>query len=157
MLRLRINGEERDVEGVDPTTPLLWVLRDHLQLTGTKYGCGRGLCGSCTIHLNGSPARACITPLAAADGAELTTIEGASGEVADAVRDAWRDHSVPQCGYCQAGQIMSACALLKSKSQPSETEVDNAMSGNLCRCATYDRIRDAIGQASETLSGGGEQ
>jgi isoquinoline 1-oxidoreductase alpha subunit len=153
MLRLRINGEEREIDGVDPSTPLLWVLRDHLQLTGTKYGCGRGLCGTCTVHLDGNPARACILPVSAADSAELTTIEGVEGSVAEAVKQAWRDNSVPQCGFCQAGQVMSACSLLTSNASPSDEDVDSAMSGNLCRCATYDRIRAAIGQASEALNG----
>lgn len=156
MVRLRINGEEREVEGVDPSTPLLWVLRDNLQLTGTKYGCGRGLCGTCTVHLDGAPARACLLPVSAADGKSVTTIEGVEGEVADAVKQAWRDHSVPQCGFCQAGQVMSACSLLSENDSPSAEEVDNAMSGNLCRCATYDRIRSAISQASESLNGEGQ-
>lgn len=155
MVRLRINGEERDVE-VDPTTPLLWVLRDHLQLTGTKYGCGRGLCGTCTVHLDGNPARACILPASAAEGSDVRTIEGVDSAAADAVKDAWRAHAVPQCGYCQAGQVMSATALLAENNAPTEDDIDNAMSGNLCRCATYDRIRAAIGDAAANLRGEGE-
>ncbi|MAW60948.1 MAG: hypothetical protein CMJ94_08945 [Planctomycetes bacterium] len=155
MVRLRINGEEREVE-VDPTTPLLWVLRDHLQLTGTKYGCGRGLCGTCTVHLGGNPARACILPVSAAAGQDIRTIEGLEGAAGEAVKDAWREHAVPQCGFCQAGQVMSAAALLEGNDAPSQQDIDDAMSGNLCRCATYDRIRGAISDAAAKLRGEGE-
>lgn len=151
MLRLRINGEERELDGVDPSTPLLWILRDHLGMTGTRYGCGRGLCGTCTVHLNGQPVRACVLPASSASGGEITTIEGLEGGTADALRQAWRDQAVPQCGYCQTGQLMSAHALLERQPAPSDNEVDDAMSGCICRCGTYARIRAAVSQASESL------
>lgn len=146
-IELVVNGTRHAVE-VDPETPLLWVLRDHLGLTGTKYGCGVAQCGSCTVHVGGKPRRACVTPVGSVAGAEVVTIEGASGEVAEAVRSAWQGLEVPQCGYCQSGQIMSAIALLERNPKPSDTDIDQAMSGNMCRCATYVRIRRAIHQAA---------
>ena len=146
-IELIVNGTRHAVE-VDPETPLLWVLRDHLGLTGTKYGCGVAQCGSCTVHVGGRPRRACVTPVGSVAGAEVVTIEGASGKVAEAVRSAWQGLDVPQCGYCQSGQIMSAIALLERNPKPSDTDIDQAMSGNMCRCATYVRIRRAIHQAA---------
>lgn len=142
-----VNGESHDVD-VAPDVPLLWVLRDHLGLTGTKYGCGVAQCGACTVHVDGSPRRSCVAPVSSVVGKEVTTIEGASGVEADAVREAWQDLDVPQCGYCQSGQIMSAVALLRRVPSPSDTDIDRAMSGNICRCATYMRIRRAIKQAA---------
>lgn len=145
---LKVNDETHQVDVADDT-PLLWVLRDHLGLVGTKYGCGKGLCGACTIHLNGAPMRSCQLPVGAAMG-EITTIEGlAKNGKLNAVQESWMEHDVPQCGYCQAGQIMSATALLKSNPKPSDADIDAAMSGNLCRCATYTRIRKAIHSAAE--------
>jgi len=131
-------------------TPLLWVLRDHLGMTGTKFGCGMALCGACTVHLDGQPARGCVTPLSAVAGKKITTIEGIGGTPAGkAVQDAWLALNVPQCGYCQAGQIMSAAALLKANAKPSDDDIDAAMTGNICRCGTYPRIRAAIKRAAE--------
>ncbi|MDX5298577.1 MAG: (2Fe-2S)-binding protein [Gammaproteobacteria bacterium] len=143
-LRLTINGRETTVQS-DPDTPLLWVLRDELGLTGTKFGCGAALCGACTVHLNGTPVRACSLPVEAAAGQAITTIEGLAppGEL-HPVQRAWLAHNVPQCGYCQSGQIMSATALLAHNPNPSDEDIDAAMSGNLCRCGTYPRIRAAI-------------
>ena len=133
-------------------TPLLWVLRDHLGMTGTKFGCGMALCGACTVHLDGQPARGCVTPLSAVAGKKITTIEGIGGTPAGkAVQDAWLALNVPQCGYCQAGQIMSAAALLKANAKPSDDDIDAAMTGNICRCGTYPRIRAAIKQAAGKL------
>jgi len=133
-------------------TPLLWVLRDHLGMTGTKFGCGMALCGACTVHLDGQPARGCVTPLSAIAGKKITTIEGIGGTPAGkAVQDAWLALNVPQCGYCQAGQIMSAAALLKANAKPSDDDIDAAMTGNICRCGTYPRIRAAIKQAAGKL------
>jgi len=133
-------------------TPLLWVLRDHLGMTGTKFGCGMALCGACTVHLDGQPARGCVTPLSAVAGKKITTIEGIGGTPAGkAVQDAWLALNVPQCGYCQAGQIMSAAALLKANAKPSDDDIDAAMTGNICRCGTYSRIRAAIKQAAGKL------
>lgn len=145
-----VNGEEKTVEAAEGT-PLLWVLRDHLGLTGTKYGCGVGQCGSCTVHLQGRPRRSCITPIEEAEGAAIVTIEGLEGEEAEALREAWLDIDVPQCGYCQAGQLMNAVELLRSVSDPDDEDIDRAMSGNMCRCGTYLRIRRAIKQAAEEL------
>ncbi len=150
MTTLIINGENRIVNDVDLSTPLLWVLRDHLGLVGTKYGCGIAQCGACTVHLNGTPIRSCSIPLAAVAGQPITTIEGLAGKEGKLhpLQQAWIDHDVPQCGYCQAGQLMSAAALLKQNPKPSDTDIDNAMSGNLCRCGTYLRIRAAIHTAA---------
>jgi isoquinoline 1-oxidoreductase alpha subunit len=150
MTTLRVNGKPRDVD-VPANTPLLWVLRDELQLTGTKFGCGMAQCGACTVHLGGQVARACVTPLSAVGDREVTTIEGVSGPVAQAVQGAWRRLDVVQCGYCQSGQIMSAVALLTAKPKPTDADVDGAMTGNLCRCATYVRIRAAIHEAAKDL------
>lgn len=147
--RFTVNGEERSVD-MDPSTPLLWVLREQLKLTGTKFGCGIAQCGACTIHLDGAPIRSCSTPLAAAEGALLTTIEGvaAADGTRHAVQDAWVEHQVPQCGYCQSGQIMSAVALLRDTPDPTDADIDAAMSGNICRCGAYGRIRQAIKTAA---------
>jgi isoquinoline 1-oxidoreductase subunit alpha len=150
MTILRVNGVRREIDA-PPDTPLLWALRDELQLTGTKYGCGVAQCGACTVHVGGEAVRACVTPLSSVGDREVTTIEGVSGEVAEAVQDAWRRLDVVQCGYCQSGQIMSAIALLSGISRPTDDDVDGAMTGNLCRCATYVRIRAAIHQAAEDL------
>jgi isoquinoline 1-oxidoreductase subunit alpha len=152
MPKLSINGAPVMVEAA-PDTPLLWVLRDHLHLTGTKYGCGMALCGACTVLLDGAPVRSCSTPLSAAAGKKITTIEAmAKDPVGKAVQTAWQQLDVSQCGYCQSGQIMSAVALLKDKRQPSDADIDAAMTGNLCRCGTYVRIRAAIHQAAKTLA-----
>ena len=144
MTTLQINGKATSVAAPDDT-PLLWVLRDHIGLTGTKFGCGMALCGACTVHLDGVPVRACQTPLSAAVGKKITTIEGVSAtRTGKAVQAAWLELGVPQCGYCQAGQIMSATALLQKNPKPSDADIDNAMSSNICRCGTYTRIRSAI-------------
>ncbi len=148
--KLTINGEEREVDAA-PGTPLLWVLRDHLKLTGTKFGCGVAQCGACTVHIDGKPTRSCITPHDGLDGSEITTIEGVEGRAADAIREAWIEDNVPQCGYCQSGQIMAATALLAENGNPSDAEIDKAMSGNLCRCATYMSIRRAIKKAATAV------
>ena len=141
---LSVNGKPYSVDA-DPDTPLLWVLRDFLELTGTKFGCGMALCGACTVHLDGVAVRSCQTPISAATGKKITTIEGVgASKVGKAVQDAWLAIGVPQCGYCQAGQIMSATALLQSNPKPTDNDIDGAMSGNLCRCGTYTRIRSAI-------------
>ncbi|MCH9752493.1 MAG: (2Fe-2S)-binding protein [Hyphomonas sp.] len=147
--KLIVNGEERSVE-VDPNTPLLWVLREQLKLNGTKFGCGIAQCGACTVHLDGTPVRSCSTPVAAADGAEITTIEGVGNDdgTRHAVQAAWVEHQVPQCGYCQSGQIMSAVALLRDNPDPTDEDIDAAMSGNICRCGAYGRIRAAIKTAA---------
>ncbi|HEY5927278.1 MAG TPA: (2Fe-2S)-binding protein [Kofleriaceae bacterium] len=146
-MKLRVNGVDRDVD-VDPDMPLLWVLRDILGLTGTKYGCGEALCGSCTVHLDDQAVRACVTPVRRADGKAVTTIEGLSKDGSHPVQKAWLALRVPQCGYCQAGQIMSAAALLAKRPKPSDDEIDASMAGNLCRCGTYTRIRAAIRKAA---------
>ena len=144
MTTLQINGKPTTVDAT-PDTPLLWVLRDHVGLTGTKFGCGLALCGACTVHLDGVAVRSCQTPISAATGKKITTIEGVGGsKVGKAVQTAWLSIGVPQCGYCQAGQIMTATALLEKTPKPSDAEIDGAMSGNLCRCGTYTRIRSAI-------------
>ncbi|GAB5558906.1 MAG: (2Fe-2S)-binding protein [Synoicihabitans sp.] len=145
---LNINGEDRSVEA-DPAMPLLWVLRDLLDLTGTKYSCGIGQCGTCTIHLNGSPIRSCVYPVSGAAGQAITTIEGLSANGDHPVQEAWKEMDVPQCGYCQSGQIMSATALLESNANPSDADIDAAMQGNICRCGTYKRIRAAIHSAAK--------
>ena len=147
---IKINGVDRTVD-VDSDTPLLWVLRDVLGMTGTKFGCGMALCGACTVHLDGAPARSCQTPLSAAVGKKITTIEGIGATpVGKAVQNAWMAVGVPQCGYCQSGQIMSASALLASNPHPTDADIDDAMSGNICRCGTYVRIREAIKQAAQS-------
>ena len=150
---LRINGQERRVN-VAPDTPLLWVLRDTLNLTGTKFGCGAGLCGACTVHLDGKPTRSCITPVSAAANAKITTIEGLSTDRSHPLQQAWIAEQVPQCGYCQSGQIMTAAALLSRTANPSDEQINQAMSGNLCRCGTYERIRRAIHRAAKPTAGG---
>jgi isoquinoline 1-oxidoreductase subunit alpha len=150
MARITVNGKTREVNA-DPSTPLLWVLRDTLGMTGTKFGCGAQLCGACTVHLNGSPVRSCGTPLSAAIGQKITTIEGVSASATGKkVQAAWMALDVPQCGYCQSGQIMSATALLAAKPNPTDADIDAAMAGNICRCGTYTRIRAAIHKAAGT-------
>lgn len=152
MTTLNLNGKTQEVD-VDPSTPLLWTLRETLGMTGTKFGCGVAACGACTIHLNGQPTRSCVTPVSAAAGASVTTIEGvASDRVGRAVLDAWVKHDVAQCGYCQNGQVMSAIGLLRQKPRPTDADIDQAMSGNLCRCGTYQRIRAAIHDAARALA-----
>ena len=145
---LKVNGKRQQVE-VSPDTPLLWVLRDHLDLTGTKYGCGIGQCGSCTVHINGEAMRSCALPVAAVADAQITTIEGLSKNGDHPIQQAWQEIDVPQCGYCQAGQIMSAAALIKNNPNPSDAAIDAAMHGNICRCGTYPRIREAIHSAAQ--------
>ncbi len=147
---ITVNGETRRVRSTGDT-PLLWVLRDELRLTGTKFGCGVAQCGACTVHVGGQPRRSCVTPVRLVEGAEITTIEGLAGAEADAVRQAWREIDVPQCGYCQSGQIMSAVALLTQVRQPDDEAIDAGMVGNICRCATYVRIRQAIKNAATRL------
>lgn len=147
MIKLKVNGVSRQFDG-EPEMPLLWFLRDELQLTGTKYGCGAGLCGACTVHLNGAAVRSCQTPMKNVDGREVVTIEGLSAKADHPVQRAWKQNNVPQCGYCQSGQIMQAAALLKQKPAPTDADIDAAMKGNICRCGTYQRIRQAIKQAS---------
>ena len=149
---LTVNGQKRLV-AVDDDIPLLWVLRDELGLTGTKYGCGIAQCGACTVYLDGAPTRACVTPVSAVEGKEITTIEGLSGKAAEAIQVAWNAADVPQCGYCQSGQIMSATALLAENHKPTDQDIDAAMSGNICRCATYNRIRAAIHDAARRMEG----
>jgi isoquinoline 1-oxidoreductase alpha subunit len=152
-VKLNVNGTDHDVD-VPDDQPLLWVLRDELNLVGTKFGCGMAQCGACTVHLNGTPVRSCSVPAVAAAGQKITTIEGlAQGGTLTAVQKAWIEHDVPQCGYCQAGQIMSATALLRQNKNPSDSDIDAFMSGNLCRCGTYLRIRKAIKSAAQALNG----
>jgi len=146
-MKIKVNGVERDLGDIDPTTPLLWVLRDELGLTGTRFGCGKGLCGSCTVHVGGAPLRSCQLPVQAVPG-DVTTIEGLSENGDHPVQKAWRELCVPQCGYCQSGQMMSAAALLDSEPKPTDEQIDSAMNGNLCRCGTYPRIRKAIHRAA---------
>jgi isoquinoline 1-oxidoreductase alpha subunit len=154
MIKLSVNGKAVAID-VDADTPLLWALREQLQLTGTKFGCGMALCGACTVHLDSKAVRSCATPLSAAAGKKVTTIEGIGNTRAGkAVQAAWVNHDVPQCGYCQSGQIMSACALLTEKKKPTDADIDSAMSGNLCRCGTYNQIRAAIKDASASLAKG---
>lgn len=154
-VHVRINGVDQTLE-VDPEMPILWVVRDVLGLTGTKYGCGQALCGACTVHLDGQVIRSCVTPVRRAEGRSITTIEGLSPDGNHPVQQAWVDLAVPQCGFCQAGQIMTAAALLRAKPRPSEDEIDQSMAGNLCRCGTYSRIREAIHKAAG-MGQGGEQ
>jgi aerobic-type carbon monoxide dehydrogenase small subunit (CoxS/CutS family) len=144
---LTVNRKRVQVDA-DPEMPLLWVLRDLLNLTGTKYGCGQGLCGACTVHVDGKAVRSCLTPVAQVEGKAVTTIEGLSGDRSHPVQRAWIVEEVPQCGYCQSGQIMSACALLAERPMPTDAEIDNAMAGNLCRCGTYQRVRRAVHRAA---------
>ena len=152
MITLNINGKASRV-AADADTPLLWVLRDTLQMTGTKFGCGMGLCGACTVHLDGQPVRSCSTPVSAAAGKKVVTIEGVGhARVAKAVQAAWQKLDVVQCGYCQSGQIMSAVALLEANRKPTDEDIDGAMAGNICRCATYVRIRAAIHEAAQALA-----
>ena len=147
MIKLKVNGKNQQFDGV-PEMPLLWVLRDELDLKGTKFGCGMGLCGVCTVHVNGQPTRACLTPVSAVANKSVTTIEGISPDGSHPVQVAWQELDVPQCGYCQAGQIMSACALLAKNPKPTDADIDSAMNGNLCRCGTYLRVRTAIHKAA---------
>lgn len=146
---LKINGKTQQVD-VDPSTPILWVLRDHLNMPGTKFGCGMAQCGACTIHLDGNATRSCVLPVSAIGKSAITTIEGLSADASHPVQKAWLEHDVAQCGYCQGGQIMSAAALLKSNPKPTDEDIDNAMSGNICRCGTYLRIKEAIKTAAKT-------
>lgn len=154
MIELKVNGEQRSLD-VDSQTPLLWVVRETLGLTGTKFGCGRAQCGSCTVHLDGKAVRSCTTPLSRAEGKEVTTIEGLATDIRQALIEAWVAEGVPQCGYCQSGQIMSAAELLREKPQPTDKDIDASMTGNLCRCGTYQRIRRAIHNAAQLLAEGG--
>jgi len=147
MIQVTINGKTKRFDG-DPEMPLLWYVRDELGLTGTKFGCGAGLCGACTVHLNGEAVRSCITPMSAAAGKSVTTIEGLGAKGEHPVQKAWKALNVPQCGYCQSGQIMQAAAMLKKTPQPTDQQIDGAMQGNICRCGTYQRIRAAIKQAA---------
>ena len=152
MISLNVNGKPMQADAADDT-PLLWVLRDHLNLTGTKFGCGMALCGACTVHVDGAPTRSCVTPASAVLNKRITTIENvASTRTGKAVQAAWIAESVPQCGYCQSGQVMAAAALLAANAKPSDADIDAAMSGNICRCATYPRIRAAIKRAGRSLA-----
>ena len=150
MITLNVNGKARTLD-VDPEMPLLWALRDVLGLTGTKFGCGMSLCGACTVHIDGKAERSCVTPVSAAAGKRITTIEGLRGTAARAVQAAWIEADVVQCGYCQSGQLMAAAALLAKTPKPTDADIDAAMSGNICRCGTYQRIREAIQRAAATL------
>jgi isoquinoline 1-oxidoreductase subunit alpha len=149
MITLKVNGASRKFDG-DPEMPLLWYLRDEIELTGTKYGCGEGLCGACTVHLNGAAVRSCQTPMSAAAGKDIVTIEGLSKTGTHPLQQAWIQANAPQCGYCQTGQIMQAAALLKQKPKPTDADIDSAMRGNICRCGTYQRIREAIKLAANS-------
>lgn len=149
MITLKVNGARRQFDG-DPEMPLLWYLRDEIELTGTKYGCGEGLCGACTVHLNGAAVRSCQTPMIAAAGKDVVTIEGLSKTGTHPLQQAWVQANAPQCGYCQTGQIMQAAALLKQKPKPTDADIDAAMKGNICRCGTYQRIREAIKLAANS-------
>jgi isoquinoline 1-oxidoreductase subunit alpha len=150
--QIKVNGQSHSVDAL-PDTPLLWVIRDNIGLTGTKFGCGVAQCGACTVFLDGKPLRSCSLPISAVGGGEIVTIEGVSGKEADAIQRAWVARDVPQCGYCQSGQVMSAVALLKEMKKPTDQDIDLAMNGNICRCATYVRIRAAIHDAARTLEG----
>lgn len=149
-ISLNINGKTHQIDA-DPSTPLLWVLRDHLQLVGTKFGCGIASCGACTVHVEGQAIRSCVMPVSGLSGKNITTIEGLSENGDHPVQKAWLEHDVPQCGYCQSGQIMSAAALLAQNSKPTDEDIDNAMMGNICRCGTYVRIKEAIKTAAKTI------
>jgi isoquinoline 1-oxidoreductase alpha subunit len=149
MIRFRLNGVDQQID-VDAEMPILWVVRDVLGLTGTKYGCGQALCGACTVHIDDDAVRACVTPIRRAEDKSITTIEGLSPDGSHPLQKAWVDLGVPQCGFCQAGQIMSAAALLKKNPKPSELDIEQSLAGNLCRCGTYNRIRDAVKEASST-------
>jgi len=148
MIKLNINGTEQTLD-IDPEMPLLWALRDIVKLTGSKYGCGMGLCGACTVHIDGQAVRSCVTPVSTVTGRKITTIEGLSEQGDHPVQQAWQNLNVPQCGYCQSGQIMSASALIAQNQNPSDEDINNAMAGNICRCGTYPRIRAAIHQAAK--------
>ena len=154
MITLKVNGRTLETDAA-ADTPLLWVLRDHLGLTGTKFGCGKSLCGACTVHVDGSATRSCVTPLGSVVGKEIRTIEGLSADRSHPVQQAWIELDVPQCGYCQSGQIMAASALLAQNPSPSDADIDTAMAGNICRCGTYPRIRAAIHRAAELMKRGG--
>jgi isoquinoline 1-oxidoreductase subunit alpha len=154
MITLKVNGQNLDTDA-SPDTPLLWVLRDHLGLTGTKFGCGKSLCGACTVHVDGAATRSCVTLVSTVVGKDIRTIEGLSSDRSHPVQKAWLELDVPQCGYCQSGQIMSASALLAQNPAPSDADIDAAMAGNICRCGTYPRIRAAIHRAAELMKTGG--
>jgi isoquinoline 1-oxidoreductase subunit alpha len=154
MLAFSVNGKHIDLD-VDPSTPLLWVIRDHLGLTGTKYGCGMAQCGACTIHIDGEAVRSCVAPASRAAGKAVTTIEGLSPDLSNPLQQAWLEEDVPQCGYCQSGQLMSAAVLLREKPRPTDEDIDQAMTGNICRCGTYPRIRRAIHRAADMAAKGG--
>jgi|SRR5436305_5213091 len=153
-IQLQLNGRKEIVD-VDPRMPLLWVLRDRLGLTGTKYGCGAALCGACTVHVNGSAVRSCVTEIGTVAGKSITTIEGLSADTSHPIQVAWMEHDVPQCGYCQSGQIMAAASLLSKTAKPTDADIDEALKGNICRCGTYTQIRNAIHRAAEIKSKGG--
>ena len=153
MITLKVNGKQQNVD-VDPSTPLLWVLRENLGLTGTKYGCGMAQCGACTVHIDGQAVRSCVAPVSRAAGKEVTTIERLSANLSHPLQQAWLEVDVPQCGYCQSGQLMSAAVLLREKPQPTDEDIDQAMTGNICRCGTYPRIRQAIHRAAELAKRG---
>jgi len=154
MLQINVNGKDRKVDGVAEDTPLLWVLRDELNLVGTKFGCGIAQCGACTVHLDGQPVRSCQIPVSAVSGLKITTVEGlAQGEQLSTLQQAWIDHDVAQCGYCQSGQLMSATALLAATPDPTDAQIDSAMAGNICRCGTYGRIKKAIKAAAQSGKG----
>lgn len=148
MIKFKLNGVDQQID-IDAEMPILWVVRDVIGLTGTKYGCGQALCGACTVHIDGDAVRACVTPIRRAENKSITTIEGLSPDGSHPLQKAWVDLGVPQCGFCQAGQIMSAAALLKKNPKPSDTDIEQSLAGNLCRCGTYNRIRDAVKKASE--------
>ncbi len=150
-VKLNVNGVVQQVDA-SADTPLLWAIRDHLKLTGTKFGCGLAQCGACTVHLDGQPIRSCVTPISSVEGKNITTIEGLASEVSNQVQTAWNELEVPQCGYCQSGQVMAATALLTKNPTPTDADIDAAMTGNICRCATYPRIRSAIKSAAQKLS-----
>jgi isoquinoline 1-oxidoreductase subunit alpha len=153
MLKLKVNGTQHAID-VDPSTPLLWVLRENLGLTGTKFGCGMAQCGACTVHLDGEAIRSCVTPVSRAAGKEIVTIEGLSNDLSNPLQQAWLALDVPQCGYCQSGQIMAAAELLRENPHPTDADIDDAMAGNICRCGTYQRIRHAIHLAAESKAKG---
>jgi len=154
MIEFSVNHTRANLD-VDPSTPLLWVIRDHLGLTGTKYGCGIAQCGACTVHIDGQAVRSCVAPVSRAAGKEVTTIEGLSPDLSHPLQHAWIEEDVPQCGYCQSGQLMSAAVLLREKPRPTDEDIDQAMAGNICRCGTYPRIRQAIHRAAGTVAKGG--